>query len=234
MAGVGLLRRICCKNHKIHNHHASLLSYTAHYDISPRQHVIALPFWGYSLVSVLLHTSVFCWSAWFPARAERYQSRLELIIFLKKTLKLSKIPTVQPVSCWKNLLRQHPAAPHGLETLAVALNTNCFFTVLPHSRKIKDNWTNVKVVNQSYKWIFSQMVHRSRHLDVFIRNVCVHLHKDVSTAEMSLLSPESCLWSPMQRSFFLPGERTFSSYLPERLFFPGLRVWKVSQSMTRL
>lgn len=41
--------------------------------------------------------------------------------------------------------------------------------------------------------LFPNSPQKSRHLAVLIRKVCLHLHKDVSTAEMSLLSPQSCL-----------------------------------------
>lgn len=68
--------------------------------------------------------------------------------------------------------------------------------------------------------LFPNSLQKSRHRDVFIRSVCVLLHKDISTAEMSLLSPQSCLLTLMERSisFFQEPERFHHVYQNDYFF----------------
>lgn len=75
------------------------------------------------------------------------------------------IKVVQNSNCAARSVLKEPSQTASCSTtrlgnIDVDIKHKLFFTVLPHSLKIKDNWTNVKAVDQSYKWISSQIVHR--------------------------------------------------------------------------
>lgn len=131
---------------------------------------------------------------------------------------MSKFPTVQ---AGKEPSQTASCSTARLGNIDGRIKHKLFFTVWPHSNKIKDNWTNVKVVNQSYKWLFSQLVHRGVVIWTCLseRSACTFIK---STAERSLLSPQSCLSTPMQRSLsFFQEPECFHHIYQNHYFFQG-------------